>query len=189
MSPSCWSSLSWAHWKSVSRSIRKRGLELLYILLVLLVATRLCGEVADRVGQPPLVGEIIAGILIGLVAQASQAAFPVLSGLGDNEVFVAITELGMFFLMLLAGLEMRPKSLARASGSALAVAIGGLFLPLALGAGLGALLPRIFRPGRSGLVFGRCPRDYRCPGVRSGLDGLRRTRVADGSDHRLSGAL
>ncbi len=114
-------------------------MELLYILLVLLVATRVFGEAAERIGQPPLVGEIIAGILIGLVARASEAAFPVLSGLGDNEVFVAITELGMFFLMLLAGLEMRPRSLARASGSALAVAFGGLLLPLALGVALAGL--------------------------------------------------
>ena len=114
-------------------------MELLYILLVLLVATRLCGEAAERIGQPPLVGEITAGILIGLLARASESAFPVLSGLGDDEVFVAITELGMFFLMLLAGLEMRPQSLARASGSALVVALGGLLLPLALGVGLGSL--------------------------------------------------
>jgi len=114
-------------------------LELFYILLVLLVATRLCGEAADRIGQPPLVGEIIAGILIGVVARASETAFPVLAGLGENEVFVAITELGMFFLMLLAGLEMRPQSIARASGNALAVALGGLVLPLALGAALASI--------------------------------------------------
>lgn len=108
-------------------------MEILYVLLVLLVATRVLGELAVRIGQPALTGELLAGVLIGILVTFQSEAFPVLSGLGDDRVFGAITELGIFFLMLVAGLELRPEKLAKASGKAAAVALGGLILPFALG--------------------------------------------------------
>ena len=89
-------------------------MELLYILLVLLIATRLFGELAVRCGQPALVGELLSGILLGVLAQQLPEALPTLAHLPDNEVFLAITDLGVFFLMLLAGIQMRPKELTRA---------------------------------------------------------------------------
>jgi Kef-type K+ transport system membrane component KefB len=117
-------------------------MEILYVLLVLLVATRALGELAVRVGQPALVGELLAGVIIGIVVVRNGETFPILAELPANSVFAAITDLGIFFLMLMAGLELRPKKLAQASGHAVLVAVGGLVLPLALGVGLGwALLP------------------------------------------------
>lgn len=115
-------------------------MELFYVLLVLLVATRACGEIALRTGQPVLVGELLAGIGLGVVV--SRYELPGLSGLAGNEVFVALTDLGIFFLMLLAGIELEPRKLARASRGAFLVAIAGFLLPLALGFGLGwAFIP------------------------------------------------
>lgn len=117
-------------------------MELLYVLLVLLAATRAFGEVAVRVGQPALVGELLAGVVLGIVVGQNGETFPVLTELPENPVFAAFTNLGIFFLMLMAGLELRPAKLAEASGRAVLVAIGGLVLPLALGIGLGwTMLP------------------------------------------------
>jgi len=117
-------------------------MEILYVLLVLLIATRAFGEVAVRVGQPALVGELLAGVLLGIVVVHNRATFPVLSELPENAVFEAVTDLGIFFLMLMAGLELRPQKLAQASGKAVLVAVGGLLVPLALGIGIGrTLLP------------------------------------------------
>jgi Kef-type K+ transport system membrane component KefB len=117
-------------------------MEILYVLLVLLVATRAFGEFAVRVGQPALVGELLAGVILGILVTHNSEAFPILADLPENPVFAAITDLGIFFLMLMAGLELRPKKLAEASGRAIVVAVGGLLLPLALGIGLGwCLLP------------------------------------------------
>lgn len=110
-------------------------MEVLYVLLVLLVLARALGEVAERVGQPPLVGELLAGVGLGIAITRFGGSLPVLSGLADDDVFVALTDLGIFFLMLLAGLEMRPRDLARTSRGAFLVACGGLLLPLALGFG------------------------------------------------------
>jgi Kef-type K+ transport system membrane component KefB len=112
-------------------------MEILYVLLVLLIATRAFGELAVRVGQPALVGELLAGVLLGIVVMHNSETFPVLGELPEDRVFAAITDLGIFFLMLMAGLDLRPKKLAEASGRAILVAIGGLLLPLGLGFGLG----------------------------------------------------
>jgi Kef-type K+ transport system membrane component KefB len=111
-------------------------MELLYILLVLLLATRLGGECAERFGLPTLVGELLAGIVLGVVAARFSASFPVLSELNENEVFHGIADLGIFFLMLLAGLELKPADIVESSKVALAVALGGMVLPLALGFGI-----------------------------------------------------
>lgn len=117
-------------------------MEILYVLLVLLVATRVMGELAVRIGQPALTGELLAGVLIGILVTNQSGAFPVLSGLSQNQVFRAITDLGIFFLMVMAGLELRPEKLAKTSLQSAAVALGGLILPLGLGWMLGvAFLP------------------------------------------------
>lgn len=112
-------------------------MELLYILLVLLFVTRFSGEVAMRFGQPALVGELLAGIALGVVAHQFEGALPVLAGLADDEVFTSITDLAIFFLMLLAGVEMSPRELKESSGSAFWVALGGLLVPMACGFALG----------------------------------------------------
>lgn len=109
----------------------------MYVLLVLLVVTRVCGEFAIRVGQPPLVGELIGGIALGLVVGRFSATFPILADLAHNDVFVALTNLGVFFIMLLGGVEMRAKKLFEASAGSMVVSISALLLPLILGFGAG----------------------------------------------------
>jgi len=63
-----------------------------------------------------------------------------LAGLPDNDVFKAITDLGIFFLMLLGGVELHPVKLLKASKDAFVVATGGMLLPLTLGLGFGFLV-------------------------------------------------
>ncbi len=117
-------------------------MEILYILLVLLIVTRTFGEIAVRFGQPALLGELLSGILLGQIVHHYSGAFPVLSGLPGNEVFLAITDLGIFFLRLLGGMELQPRDLVKTSGAALLVALGGMVLPFGLGLGFGwVILP------------------------------------------------
>ena len=108
-----------------------KSMSLFYILIVLLLTTRIFGELAKRLGQPVLVGELVAGVFLGVMIQGMGESLPILSELQHNEVFEALTELAIFFLMLLAGVEMRPKKLREASGGAMIVAIGGMALPMA----------------------------------------------------------
>lgn len=102
-----------------------------WILLILLLSTRIGSELAQRLGQPALVGEILAGVALGFVAGSG--------GWIDDKAIIVMAELGMFLLMLLGGAEMTPRRMIEASGGALAVAFGGMVLPLALGFGLGWL--------------------------------------------------
>lgn len=111
-------------------------MELLYVLLILLTVTRVFGEIAERLGQPLILGELVAGISLGLVAQNYAEVFPTLNALPHNEVFIGITDLAVFFLMLLAGLELHPRHMARGSGHHFIIAVGGMLLPLACGFGL-----------------------------------------------------
>ena len=108
-------------------------MDLLYVLLILLTVTRFFGEIAERLGQPLILGELIAGIALGLLANNFSETFPTLSHLPHDEVFIGITDLAVFFLMLLAGLELHPRQMARGSGSTIFIALGGMLLPLACG--------------------------------------------------------
>lgn len=118
-------------------------MDLFYVLLVLLVVTRAFGELAARVGQPALVGELVSGVILGTLVAQYADYLPVLSSLLGDQVFEAITDLGMFFIMLYAGIEMQPSKIFEYSKQSLVVAAGGMILPLALGMALGLLfLPR-----------------------------------------------
>jgi Kef-type K+ transport system membrane component KefB len=114
-------------------------MEIFYVLLILLVITRAFGEVAVRLGQPALVGELLAGIALGAAIRFSPSSFPVMHAVPENEVFTAITDLGIFFLMLMAGLEMHPQEVAEKSKGAILIALGGLIIPLLAGFSLGWL--------------------------------------------------
>lgn len=112
-------------------------MELLYVILVLLTVTRLFGEVAERLKQPALVGELVSGLALGVIAHHFSSTLPVLANLSTDKVFIAVTDLSIFFLMLLAGIELHPREIAGAAKSAAAVALGGMLLPLIAGVLLG----------------------------------------------------
>lgn len=117
-------------------------MELFFILLVLLVTTRTFGEIAERLGQPALIGELIAGIALGTFAAQFANVIPHIGNLDQDPVFNTITDLGMFFIMLFAGIEQQPRQLIEHSRGAIAVASSGMILPMALGITLGwAFLP------------------------------------------------
>ena len=111
-------------------------MDLFFVLLILLVITRSFGEMAERLGQPALVGELVAGIVLGTLAVQYTDFLPQLTALEDNAVFDSITDLGMFFIMLFAGVELQPSRLMAYSKGAFSVALGGMVLPMALGIGL-----------------------------------------------------
>lgn len=112
-------------------------MDLLYVLLVLLLVTRACSELAVRFKQPALVGELVGGVLIGISATTMMDSSAAIATLDTDETFQAVLDLAVFFLMLLAGIETRPRELAKASGTAVPIAIVGMCAPLLLGFGLG----------------------------------------------------
>jgi Kef-type K+ transport system membrane component KefB len=99
--------------------------EFLLALIAIFVAAKAFGEIAERFGQPAVLGEIIGGVIIGV------------SGLhlvDPHDVTIhLLSELGVILLLFLIGLETDLKKLMSVGGSASAVAIVGVTLPFAGG--------------------------------------------------------
>ncbi|MBL1141885.1 MAG: cation:proton antiporter [Proteobacteria bacterium] len=104
-------------------------METLWIILILLVATRLCGAIALKAKQPVLVGEIVAGVALGIIIGELGSDIPILD-LSSNHHFMALSDLGIFFIMLLGGVEMRPRELVESSFTSMIVATSAMAVPL-----------------------------------------------------------
>jgi Kef-type K+ transport system membrane component KefB len=105
---------------------------LIIAILLLLVVSRVAAELAERVGQPAMIGEILAGLVLG----------PALFGLiHESPELTAIADIGLLMLVLLAGMEIELRQLFDAfAGRNLWISIMGFVVPLALGVATGVLL-------------------------------------------------
>ena len=100
-------------------------------LFIIFVAAKIGAEVFERLGQPAVVGEILAGVVIG--PQVLRLVTP-------TGVTAAMSELGVIFLLFLVGLETQPSVLFQVGRAALVVALGGVALPFLLGYGFAVLI-------------------------------------------------
>ena len=75
---------------------------ILLALFIVLLAAKLAAEICQRLRQPAVVGEVIAGIIIGP---------SVLNLIQPNDVLEALAELGVVFLLFTVGLETRPSDI------------------------------------------------------------------------------
>ncbi|MEO8217284.1 MAG: cation:proton antiporter, partial [Acidobacteriota bacterium] len=101
----------------------------LLTLIAVFGAAKLCGELAERIGQPAVLGELVAGLIVGV------------SGLHlvdpHNETMHLLSELGVILLLFLIGLETDLKKLLAVGGSSTAVAVVGVTVPFVLGYAVG----------------------------------------------------
>jgi Kef-type K+ transport system membrane component KefB len=102
-------------------------------LAVILVAAKLCGHLARRLGQPGVLGELIAGILLGNLPLVGIGA---LEFAIDDPIAKGLAAIGVVILLFEVGLESDPVKMARVGVSAFAVAVVGVVLPMALGYGV-----------------------------------------------------
>lgn len=120
-------------------------LALVIQITVLLFTARALGEVARRLGQPAVVGEILAGILLGpsflssLLPAVGKWIVPQTPVQGY--LLETISMVGVMFLLLITGLETDIPLIRRHARTALSAAAGGLLLPLLTGFVLGLYLP------------------------------------------------
>ncbi len=95
------------------------------LLVVMLGAAKLLGFLTTKIGQPAVLGELLAGVLIG------KSAFGFVDP--SNETLHLLSELGVIILLFSIGLETDLKKLLRVGGASAAVAVVGVVLPFALG--------------------------------------------------------
>lgn len=104
----------------------------LFYLVLILIAARLGGEIAVRLRQPAVMGEIIAGIGLGLIPGIRPAI--------TNEAILFIAQIGVMLLLFEVGLDSKVDEFLKAGPPALLVAIIGVILPLCGGFAAARLL-------------------------------------------------
>lgn len=106
-------------------------MELFLQLAIIIISTKIAGDLAAKLGQPSVFGKLIIGVIIG----------PALLGWVENsDVIEGFSQIGVLLLMFFAGLETDIGNLNKNRNSSLAVAIGGILLPLFAGYASGLLI-------------------------------------------------
>jgi Kef-type K+ transport system membrane component KefB len=129
--------------------------DLLLALIALLAAAKLGGALAERLGQPAVLGEILAGVLLGALALLAgplralgwDGAAQALGGMGwitHDRVIESLAQLGVILLLFEVGLATRLADLMKVGISAFLVALVGVVTPMVLGYAIGLVL----LPGR-----------------------------------------
>ena len=119
---------------------------LLLALAVILVAARTVGLVFRRLGQPPVVGEVVAGILLGpsLLGRVSPAALAFLLPPAVAPFLGVIAQVGIILFMFLVGVELDPGLMRNRTQATVAISHASITLPFVLGALLALpLYPRL----------------------------------------------
>ncbi len=118
---------------------------LLYLLLdlaIIIIAARTCGAIAKKLGQPAVIGEVIAGIILGPTLLGRL--FPGLPAIifPPEVPLKQIADLGLVFFMFLVGLELNTGLIRKQAAKSITISLLGIALPFALGVTLGfQLLP------------------------------------------------
>jgi Kef-type K+ transport system membrane component KefB len=125
--------------------------QLLLVLLelaILLLVARALGELMRRIQLPPVVGELLAGVLLGpsvfgwLLPSVQSQIFP--KSQLQSDLLSVVSWLGVLFLLVVTGLETDLNLIVRKGKTALVISLGGIIVPFASGLGLGWLLPDSF---------------------------------------------
>ena len=93
-------------------------------LLIVFGSAKLMGEIFVKLRQPSLVGEIVAGAIIGP---------SVLGWIAPNDTLRALADLGVMFLLFDVGLQVKARELSRVGGTATLVATAGVIVPFIAG--------------------------------------------------------
>lgn len=120
--------------------------DIILLIALALIFARIFGYLFDKLKQPAVIGEIIAGIFlggIGLLAFSGQDisfldfSFTLPQLNFTSEEFNLLAELGILFLLFISGLETSLSKLKKMGKNSTFVAIGGIIVPLMLGVGTG----------------------------------------------------
>ena len=127
-----------------SRGYEFRPMILAGLATILLLA-KIAGELFERVGQPAVLGELLAGIILGNLV---LVGFHNADWIKTDGVIAALAQLGVILLLFEVGLESKLSEMLEVGWSSLLVALAGVIVPFFLGWGVSAYS----LPGESRLV-------------------------------------
>ena len=114
-------------------------------IAIILFTARTLGEIAQRLGQPSVVGELLAGIILGPSILGKH--IPFLSHIfaikepAQGYLLESLSLIGVMLLLLLTGFETDLKLISRKAKSVMGTALGGLVLPLVSGFAIAQVIP------------------------------------------------
>jgi Kef-type K+ transport system membrane component KefB len=126
---------------------------LLAQIITIIIAARLLGWICTKIGQPTVIGEIIAGIVLGpsligsYFPEFSAALFPAQS-LGNLQF---LSQIGLILFMFMVGMELDLKTLKNKARDAVVISHASIIIPFTLGMGLAYFIYQSFAP--SGVQF------------------------------------
>ena len=106
-------------------------------LAVILAAAKLGGDVAERIGQPAVLGELVVGVLVGNLSLLGIGWFQFITA---NATIGVLAQVGAVILLFEIGLESTVRDMMQVGLRSLVVAVLGVVIPWALGWWVGALL-------------------------------------------------
>ena len=99
-------------------------------LVIIMIAAKIGGEIAERVSQPAVLGELVAGVILGNLVLLGYHG---LDFLATNEGIAIIAEIGVVLLLFEVGLESNVREMMSVGMSSLLVAVLGVIAPFFLG--------------------------------------------------------
>ncbi|MGH6683224.1 MAG: cation:proton antiporter [Pseudolabrys sp.] len=117
---------------------------------LLLLVGRLLGEVLLRFKQPAVMGQLIAGLLLGpslfgaIFPDLQHAVFP--AAKDQQAMLDALSQFGILMLLLLTGMETDLKLVRQTGGASISASLAGIVLPFICGVALGELMPESMLP-------------------------------------------
>ncbi|HMQ03118.1 MAG TPA: cation:proton antiporter [Pyrinomonadaceae bacterium] len=109
--------------------------EVLLGLFIIIAAAKVMAEIFERLRQPAVVGEILAGVLIGP---------SVLGWVSPTDLISILAEVGVIFLLFMVGLETKPQDIFKVGKKAVTVGILGVILPFVAGYVIAILWDGVF---------------------------------------------
>src|SRR5690606_38586169 len=121
---------------------------LLVQIITIIIAARFMGWLCTKVGQPTVIGEMLAGILLGpsllgqVAPHVSEVLFPITS-LGNLQM---LSQIGLIFFMFIVGMELDLKVLRNKANDAVVISHASIIMPFALGIALAYFVYEQFAP-------------------------------------------
>lgn len=121
---------------------------LLLQLVVIIVAARSVGKLFKKIGQPPVLGEIVAGIVLGpsLLGWLSPPAMAFLFPATSMETLKLLSQIGVALFMFVVGMELDVQHLRQKAHTAVMVSNASIIVPFFLGTALSVWLYRSLAP-------------------------------------------
>lgn len=123
-------------------------LHVLFALATVIALAQMCGRLAGRLGQPAVVGEMVAGIVLGpsLLGRFAPGAASFLVPVEIVPHLHVFAQIGVVLYLFVVGLEFDATTMGRRTRAATFVSLAGIMIPLLLGGALGTAIFKLLAP-------------------------------------------